>query len=178
MVRTIVAAGLVLLLATPVLANPCGFEEQGRMVVVGYAVGATAVPADQRAKLAKFAATAKFRDEICVFAQVDKQGSEAANIRVANGRAGAVRRFLLAKGVRADTITLGKQEKAFTLFSLLSSDQPSTRSISSPTSAMRSRHRWVWQWWAVGLAVVGSGCIDRGGGVSGIGLRWKYPKYF
>ncbi len=126
---TVLVAALLTLGVTPALANPCGFEEQGRMVVVGYAVGATAVPADQRAKLAKFAATAKFRDEICVFAQVDKQGSEAANIRVANGRAGAVRKFLLSKGVRADTIQVGTQEKAFTLFGLLPSDQDDDRRI-------------------------------------------------
>jgi hypothetical protein len=122
-------AALLSLAATPALANPCGFEEKGRMVVVGYAVGATAVLADQRARLAKFAATAKFRDGICVFAQVDKQGTEAANIRVANGRAGAVRRFLLSKGVRGDTIQIGKQEKAFTLFGLLSSDQDDDRRV-------------------------------------------------
>lgn len=129
MVGTFVAAGLVLLLATPVLAHPCGFEEQGRMVVVGYAVGATAIPHDQRARPARFAATAKFRDEICVFAQVDDQGSEAANIRVANGRAEAVRRFLLSKGVRGDTIQVGAQEKAFTLFGLLPSDQDDDRRV-------------------------------------------------
>ncbi len=121
--------GMLTLGVTPALANPCGFAEQGRMVVVGYAVGATAVPADQRARLAKFAATAKFRDGICVFAQVDKQGSKAANIRVANARAAAVRKFLLAKGVRDDAIQVGTQEKAFTLFGLLPSDQDDDRRV-------------------------------------------------
>ena len=121
--------GMLTLAAAPALANPCAFEERGRMVVVGYAVGATAIPADQKAKLAEFAETAKFRDGICVFAQVDKQGTEAANIRVANGRAEAVRRFLLSKGVRGDTIQVGKQEKAFTLFGLLSSDQDDDRRV-------------------------------------------------
>ena len=129
MVRTFLAAGLVVLLAAPALANPCGFAEQGRMVVVGYAVGATAVPRDQRAKLAKFAATAKYRDEICVFAQIDKQGGKAANIRVADGRAEAVRRFLPSKGVRDDTIQVGTQKKAFTLFGLLPSDQDDDRRV-------------------------------------------------
>ncbi len=121
--------GMLTLGVSPALANPCGFEERGRMVVVGYAVGATAVPADQRARLAKFAATAKFRDGICVFAQVDKQGSEAANIRVANARAAAVRKYLLAKGVRDDAIQVGTQEKAFTLFGLLPSDQDDDRRV-------------------------------------------------
>ena len=99
------------------------------MVVVGYAVGATAVPGAQKAKLAEFAETAKFRDGVCVFAQVDAQGSEEVNKRVANGRAEAVRKFLLAKGVRADTIRVAKQEKAFTLFGLLSSDQDDDRRV-------------------------------------------------
>jgi len=48
---------------------------------------------------------------------------------VANGRAEAVRRFLLAKGVRADTIQVGAREKAFTLFGLLSSDQDDDRRV-------------------------------------------------
>ena len=99
------------------------------MVVVGYAVGATAIPADQKAKLAEFAETAKFRDGICVFAQVDKQGTEAANKRVADGRADAVRKFLRSKGVRAEAIKIGKQEKAFTLFGLLPSDQGDDRRV-------------------------------------------------
>ncbi len=127
--ETVLVAALLSLAVTPALANPCGFEEQGRMVVVGYAVGATAVPADQQAKLAKFAATAKFRDGICVFAQVDRQGSKAANKRVADGRAEAVRRFLLAKGVRAGTIQVDTQKKAFTLFGLLPSDQHDDRRV-------------------------------------------------
>jgi len=126
---TVLVAALLSLAVTPALANPCGFEEQGRMVVVGYAVGATAVPADQQAKLAKFAATAKFRDGICVFAQVDGQGSKAANKRVADGRAEAVRRFLLAKGVRAGSIQVSTQKKAFTLFGLLPSDQRDDRRV-------------------------------------------------
>ncbi len=121
--------GMLTLGAAPALANPCGFAEQGRMVVVGYAVGATAVPRDQRAKLAKFAAKAKYRDEVCVFAQVDDQGTKAANIRVAKGRAEAVRKFLLSKGVRDDTIQVGTQEKAFTLFGLLPSDQDDDRRV-------------------------------------------------
>ena len=129
MIRTLLAAGLVVLLAAPALANPCGLKEKGRMVVVGYAVGATAVPGDQQARLAEFAATAKFRDGICVFAQVDKQGSKEANARVANGRAEAVRKFLLSKGVRDDTIRIGTQEKAFTLFGLLKDDQSADRRV-------------------------------------------------
>jgi outer membrane protein OmpA-like peptidoglycan-associated protein len=122
-------AALLALAAAPALANPCGFDERGRMVVVGYAVGATAVPADQKPKLAEFAETAKFRNGICVFAQVDAQGSKEANIRVADGRAEAVRTFLVSKGVRPDAIRIGTQEKGFTLFGLLKEDQDDDRRV-------------------------------------------------
>jgi len=129
MIRQLVCASALSLLATTALANPCGFKEKGRMVVVGYAVGATAIPAGQKDKLAKFAKTAKARFQICVFAQVDKQGSEAANVKVAKGRADAVRKFLLSKGVSDEAIKIGKQEKAFTLFGLLPSDQDDDRRV-------------------------------------------------
>lgn len=115
--------------ATSALANPCGFDEAGKVVVVGYATGATAVPADQKEKLAEFAETAKHRFEICIFAQVDKQGSKAANERVAEGRAKAVRDFLKTKGVKADTIKIATQDKAFTLFGLLKDDQDDDRRV-------------------------------------------------
>lgn len=73
--------------------------------------------------------TARFRDGVCVFAQVDKQGSKEANIRVADGRADAVRRFLISKGVPAGAIKIGKQEEAFTLFGLLKEDQDDDRRV-------------------------------------------------
>jgi outer membrane protein OmpA-like peptidoglycan-associated protein len=129
MKKQMILAALLALVAAPAIANPCGFDEKGRIVVVGYAVGATAIPADQKEKLAKFAETAKARFGICIFAQVDKQGSDAANLKVANGRAEAVRKFLLSSGVRADTIKVGKQEEAFTLFGLLPSDQDDDRRV-------------------------------------------------
>lgn len=111
------------------LANPCGFEERGRMVVTGYDVGQTSIPADQKPGLVEFAKTAKFRHDVCVFAQVDKQGSKAANQRVANGRAENVRRFLLDQGVPDDAIEIGLQKEAFTLFGLLPSDQGDDRRV-------------------------------------------------
>ena len=127
--EVVVLAGVLSIVAVPALANPCGFEEQRRMVVVGYATGATAIPGDQKAKLAEFASTAKFRDGVCVYAQADGQGSKAANKRVAKARAEAVRKFLLSKGVPADAIRIGKQEKQFTLFGLLSSDEDDDRRV-------------------------------------------------
>jgi outer membrane protein OmpA-like peptidoglycan-associated protein len=129
MIRLFLAAALVLVVATPAFANPCGFEERGRMVVTGYAVGATAVPADQKEKLAKFAETAKTRDGVCITAQVDAQGSDEANKKVANKRAAAVQKFLLSKGVPAEAIKISQQEKGFTLFGLLPSDQQNDRRV-------------------------------------------------
>ena len=117
------------LLATPALANPCGFSESGRVVIKGYAVGATAVPEDQKSRLAEFADTAKHRFHICIFAQVDKQGSKDANRKVAQARADGVRAFLAQHGVPADAMTVAKQEEAMTFFGLLSSDQPDDRRV-------------------------------------------------
>lgn len=111
------------------MANPCGFDEAGKVLVTGYKTGATAVPANQKDKLAKFADTAKHRFGICIFAQVDKQGSEEANQRVATARADAVREFLTARGVQPDTIKIAKQDKAFTLFGLLKDDQDDDRRV-------------------------------------------------
>ena len=99
------------------------------MVVTGYDVGQTAVPAEEKPRLAKFAETARFRDGICIFAQVDDQGSESANRRVADGRAENVRRFLLSKGVPEQAIRVSRQEKAFTLFGLLPSNQDDDRRV-------------------------------------------------
>lgn len=133
MTRHLFLAALVALSAGAIsgaaTANPCGFDERGRMVVTGYGVGQTAVPGDQKTKLATFAETAKYRDSICVFAQVDEQGSKAANERVAQGRADGVRRFLMGQGVPGEAIRIGRQEKAFTLFGLLPSDQGDDRRV-------------------------------------------------
>lgn len=130
MVKQVALLALVAALpAGAALANPCGFAERGRLVVTGYAVGQTAIPADQKARLTEFAQTAKFRDKICVFAQVDKQGSKAANERVADGRAQNVRRFLVDHGVPADAVAIARQKKAFTLFGLLPSNQADDRRV-------------------------------------------------
>lgn len=125
LLTTILAFG-----AAPALANPCGFDEAGKLVVVGYDTGATAVPADQKEKLAEFADVAKHRFEICIFAQVDKQGTEAANKRVADARANAVRDFLMARGVKSDTVKIAKQDKGFTLFGLLKDNQDDDRRVT------------------------------------------------
>ncbi len=127
--RFLFVAALLMLPATVATANPCGFEERGRMVVTGYDVGQTAVPGDAKARLAEFAETARHRHGICVFAQVDDQGSEEANRRVAEGRAENVRRFLLEQGVPSQSIEVAKQAKAFTFFGLLPANQDDDRRV-------------------------------------------------
>ena len=129
-VKTTVALALVAyLIASPALAGPCGFKERGRVVVNGYGVGATAVPETERERLKKFAETAKTRDGICVFAQVDKQGTKEANKKVAQQRAEGVRKFLINQGVLSESIVIAKQEEAFTLFGLLSDDNAKDRRV-------------------------------------------------
>ncbi len=126
---TLLATTLAFLMATPALAGPCGFDEAGRVVIKGYAIGATAVPAEQKARLTKFAETAKHRFGICIFAQVDATGSEEANKKVAQARADGVRKFLASQGVPNDVMVIRKQDKAFTLFGLLSDDQANDRRV-------------------------------------------------
>ena len=129
MLKRLLIAGLFVAATSPALANPCGFSERGRLVVTGYDVGETAIPADQKAKLDEFAETAKFRDGVCVFAQVDEQGSKEANVRVATKRAETVRKYLISQGVPAEAIKMAEQEEAFTFFGLLSKDQKNDRRV-------------------------------------------------
>jgi len=126
---TLLATVMAFLMVTPALAGPCGFDEAGRLVIKGYAIGATAVPAEQKARLTEFAETAKHRFGICIFAQVDATGSEEANKKVAQARADGVRKFLASKGVPNDVMVIMKQDKAFTLFGLLSDDQANDRRV-------------------------------------------------
>ena len=129
MKATLLATAMAFLMTTPVLAGPCGFDEAGRLVIKGYAIGATAVPAEQKARLTKFAETAKHRFGICIFAQVDATGSDEVNIKVAQARAANVRQFLASHGVPDDVMVNKKQDKAFTFFGLLSDDQANDRRV-------------------------------------------------
>ena len=52
---TLLATTLAFLMTTPALAGPCGFDEVGRLVIKGYAIGATAVPEEQKPRLTEFA---------------------------------------------------------------------------------------------------------------------------
>ncbi len=126
---TLLATTMAFLMITPALAGPCGFDEVGRLVIKGYAIGATVVPAEQKARLTEFAETAKYRDGICIFAQVDATGSDEANVKVAQARTDGVRRFLASRGVPEGAMVIEKQDKAFTLFGLLPDDQASDRRV-------------------------------------------------
>lgn len=129
MKRTLITAIAFAALTTSAFANPCGFKDAGSIVVKGYEVGATAVPEPERSRLAQFAETAKHRFGICIFAQVDKQGSEEANRKVAAARAEKVMSFLEKQGVPRDVMKVATQDEAFTFFGLLPEDQSADRRV-------------------------------------------------
>ena len=117
----LLATTLAFLMTTPALAGPCGFDEVGRLVIKGYAIGATAVPEEQKPRLTEFAE--------CIDESGDSTGSEEANKKVAQARADGVRKFLASQGVPNDVMVIMKQDKAFTLFGLLSDDQDDDRRV-------------------------------------------------
>lgn len=125
----ILGIALVLGLALPVAAAECGAGGKGA-TSIHYDTGKTALTAADKAKLKEFANQAKFSDSVCVFAQVDAQGSEAANKRVAAKRAENVKRYLVQAGVKADRILIAKAEEAFTLFGLLKEDSKNDRRVT------------------------------------------------
>ncbi|MEM6906533.1 MAG: OmpA family protein [Pseudomonadota bacterium] len=129
MTRFALMAAALILAAGPVLAAACGAGGDG-MTVIEYETGVTALSAEDKARLATFAKTAKFRDAVCIFAQVDAQGSEAANIQVAEGRAKTVERYLVSQGVPEDRILIAKQEEAFTFFGLLPDNRSNDRRVT------------------------------------------------
>ena len=129
MIRLLSAATALILSAGVANANPCGFSEAKTITIKGYAIGATAVPKDQQERLAQFADTAKARFEICVFAQVDKTGSDEANRKVAQSRADGVVNFLVKRGVKREHIQIAKQEEALTFFGQLPDDQKDDRRV-------------------------------------------------
>ncbi|MEM9737439.1 MAG: OmpA family protein [Pseudomonadota bacterium] len=129
MTRFALMTAALILAAGPVLAAACGAGGDG-MTVIEYETGVTALSAEDKARLATFAETAKFRDAVCIFAQVDAQGSEAANVQVAEGRAKTVERYLVSQGVPEDRILIAKQEEAFTFFGLLPDNRSNDRRVT------------------------------------------------
>lgn len=123
------ATAAMIALAGPALAAPCGAGGDGQMSV-HYATGVTALKAEDKTRLSEFAEIAKFRDAVCVFAQVDAQGSDAANKRVAAKRADTVKRYLITKGVPAERILIAKEEESFTFFGLFDADQKNDRRVT------------------------------------------------
>ena len=123
------AMGLSLALALPAAAAECGAGGKGA-TSIHYDTGKTSLTADHKARLKKFAEQAKFSDAVCVFAQVDAQGSDAANKRVATKRAETVKQYLVKLGVRSDRILIAKEEESFTLFGLLDADSENDRRVT------------------------------------------------
>lgn len=128
--RTLAALAIVLAgAAVPAVAAECGKGGNGTMSI-SYDTGKTALTREHRAKLAKFADVAKHQSWVCVFAQVDAQGSDEVNKRVANARSQNVKKFLISKGVPAANILIASQEKGITLFGLLGDDKQSDRRVT------------------------------------------------
>ena len=120
---------LVAMMALPAAAAECGKGGEGP-VTIEYDTGKSAVTAEHKRVLTEFARTAKHRDWVCIFAQVDAQGSKDVNIRLAEARAQKVRTFLISQGVKADRILIAKEEKGSTLFGLLGEDQQGDRRVT------------------------------------------------
>ena len=123
------AATLLALCTTPVLAAECGAGGTGAISFL-YETGRTAVTRAHKDRLVNFIDIAKTKDAVCIFAQVDAQGTEAANKRVAEARAQNMKCYLVTKGILADRILIAKESESFTLFGLLDSDQAGERKVT------------------------------------------------
>lgn len=123
------AAIMLAITALPVTAAECGAGGQGAVSFL-YDTGKTAVTRAHKERLAEFIDVAKHRTAVCIFAQVDAQGSEAANKRVAEARAQNMKRYLVSKGVKADRVLIAKESESFTLFGLLGDDQEGERKVT------------------------------------------------
>lgn len=127
--RFLVAVLMAGAFGVPAMAAPCGAGGEGTQSI-HYDTGKTGLTSAHKAKLATFIDIAKHRTAVCVFAQVDAQGTEAANKRVANARAENVKRYLIQQGVKADRIQIAKEEESFTLFGLLDEDSKNDRRVT------------------------------------------------
>lgn len=125
----LLAASLAALTAAPALAAPCGAGGKG-VTTVHYDTGVTGLTGVAQTKLAEFSIQAKHADAVCIFAQVDAQGTEEANAKIAAGRAERVREFLVRQGVPEDRIQIAKEEEGITLWGLLSEDQQADRAVT------------------------------------------------
>ena len=123
------SAATALAFASAAAADPCDVARNG-MVILSYETGVTALNAEQKAKLDAFADIAKHRDAVCVFAQVDNQGSVEANRKVSAARGEAVRAYLEAHGVRPGVMEVRAQSETLTLFGLLDDDSAKDRRVT------------------------------------------------
>lgn len=128
MKNSVLGAVGALFFAGTALAAPCDNANAG-MTVLHYDTGVTALTGEQQATLDAFADTAKHRDSVCIFAQVDSQGSDDVNRRVSQARGDAVFDYLAAKGVREAAMEVRTQGKAVTLFGLVDDDSQNDRRV-------------------------------------------------
>lgn len=130
--RRILATALFVagtIFSTGAQAAECPGADYG-IQVLNFDVGSTKVSAEGRAKLEKFADTAKHRTLVCVVGQADKQGDPAANERLARERAVAVKKILLEFGVPDRAIETRSRGEAFggsSIFGLLSDNEDDRR---------------------------------------------------
>lgn len=130
--RKFTMLGIMLaMLASPgiSLAAECGAGGKGAVSIL-YGTGKTALTKAHKIRLKPFVDIAKHRSAICIFAQVDAQGTKAANEQVAAARAENVRRYMIAQGVPGNRILIAKQNESFTLFGLFESDQEGERKVT------------------------------------------------
>lgn len=114
----------------PALADACRTSGPGTIIIKGYEIGQTAIPAEERDRLAAFAETARHRFEICVSASVDRTGSDAANKKVSTARARNVVDFLAQHGVDRSKISVSNVEKSeVTFFGLFREDRAAERRV-------------------------------------------------
>ena len=120
---------MLTMLSAPAMAAECGAGGSGAVSML-YGTGKTALTNAHKQRLEDFIDVAKSKTVVCIFAQVDAQGTKAANERVADARAKNVRKYLIAKGVPSDRIRIAKESESFTLFGLLESDQAGERKVT------------------------------------------------
>lgn len=123
--------GLIMMAMTaiPAVAAECGAGGTGAVSML-YGTGKTGVTSAHKKQLADFIDIAKTKDAVCIFAQVDAQGSEAANKRVADARAKNMKSYLVSRGIKADRILIAKESESFTFFGLLEADQEGERKVT------------------------------------------------
>lgn len=122
-------ASTVALAAGLAAASPCD-DAKNSMTLIHFETGESNIPKAALPRLEQFSSTAKYKDYVCIFGQVDAQGGDnAANMLLARNRAHNIKLFLTSRGVRDEVIEIRTQPMGFTLWGLLDSDQPADRRV-------------------------------------------------